>query len=131
MITDYETIDSVLYIKENDNFKPDPLRDDLALFIKSPQGLIVILGCAHRGIINTLKHAQNITGVEPIYAVIGGTHLMSASPQRMDLTIAALRNMGIQKLGVSHCTGMAASAILAQAFRDKFFFNNAGTSLTL
>jgi len=49
----------------------------------------------------------------------------------MDSTITALRNLEVQRLGVSHCTGLAASAILAQAFGEKFFFNNAGTLLTL
>jgi len=129
MLNEYETIDPELYVKEKGELRPDPLRDDQALFIKSPEGLIIILGCAHRGIINTLKHAQKITGMESICAVIGGTHLMAASPQRMDSTITTLLTMGVQRLGVSHCTGLAASAILAQAFGEKFFFNNAGTLL--
>jgi len=131
MITEYETIDPILYIKEKDEFKPDPLWDDQALFIKSEKGLVVILGCAHRGIINTIKHAQKLTGVESVYAVIGGTHLLGASSQRLDLTIAELLSSGIQRLGVSHCTGLPVSAILAQTFGEAFFFNNAGTRITL
>jgi 7,8-dihydropterin-6-yl-methyl-4-(beta-D-ribofuranosyl)aminobenzene 5'-phosphate synthase len=131
MLTEYEVVDSELYVKEKGELEPDPLWDDQAVFIKSERGLVIILGCAHRGIINTVKHAQKITGMEPVYAVIGGTHLMVASPQRMDSTIAALRSLDIQRLGVSHCTGLAASAILAQAFGEKFFFNNAGTCINL
>jgi len=131
MITEYEEIDHDLYVKEKDKLKPDPLWDDQALFLKSEKGLIIILGCAHRGVINTIRHAQKITGTEPVYAVIGGTHLIRASPQQMDLTIAELLSYGVQRLGVSHCTGLAASAILAQTFGEAFFFNNAGTSISL
>lgn len=131
MITEYEKIDPILYVKEKGELKPDPLWDDQALFIKSEKGLIIFLGCAHRGIINTIRHAQKLTGVKPVYAVIGGTHLVSASPQRMDLTIAELSSFSIQKLGVSHCTGLPASAVLAQTFGGAFFFNNAGTRINL
>jgi 7,8-dihydropterin-6-yl-methyl-4-(beta-D-ribofuranosyl)aminobenzene 5'-phosphate synthase len=131
MISEYEKIDSILYVKERGELKPDPLWDDQALFIKSERGLIVILGCAHRGIINTIRHAQKLTGVEPIYAVIGGTHLMAASPEWMDLTIAELLSFGIQRLGACHCTGLPAAAMLAQTFGESFFFNNAGTRITL
>jgi len=131
MTTDYEKIDPILYVKENGELQPDPLRDDQAVFVKSEKGLIIILGCAHRGVINTIRHAQKLTGVEPIYAVIGGTHLLRASPQRMDSTIAELRSCGIQRLGACHCTGLASCAILAQAFGNAFFFNNAGTRITL
>ncbi len=131
MVTDYETVEASLLVKEGDTFRPDPLADDQALVIDSDFGLVVILGCAHRGIINTLLHAQRLTGKEPIYAVLGGAHLIGASHERLDRTIADLRRLGVQKLGVSHCTGFHASARLAQEFGDAFFLNNAGTRLTL
>jgi 7,8-dihydropterin-6-yl-methyl-4-(beta-D-ribofuranosyl)aminobenzene 5'-phosphate synthase len=130
MTTDYETIDPGLYVKEGSEFRPDLLRDDQALFIKTQQGLVVILGCAHRGVINTLRHAQKVTGVEPIHAVVGGTHLFRASEVQLELTIAELKALGIQRLGVSHCTGMLAAARLAQEFGQDFFFNNTGTRIT-
>jgi 7,8-dihydropterin-6-yl-methyl-4-(beta-D-ribofuranosyl)aminobenzene 5'-phosphate synthase len=131
MITEYEMIDPVLYVKENGELKPDPLWDDQALFIKSEKGLIILLGCGHRGIINTIRHAQKLTGLDPVYAVIGGTHLISSSPQQLDSTIAELLSLGVQRLGVSHCTGLPASAVLAQRFGEAFFFNNAGTCVNL
>jgi len=131
MITEYEKIDPVVYVKEKGELKRDPLWDDQALFLKSQKGLIIILGCAHRGIINTIRHAQKLTGLDSIYAVIGGTHLISASPEIMDSTIAELLSFGVQRLGVSHCTGLPASAILAHTFGEAFFFNNAGTRINL
>lgn len=131
MGNDYERIDSILYVKEEGEFKPDPLRDDMSLVIKSDDGLVVIAGCAHRGIINTLHHAQELTGVKKIKAVIGGTHLMSAGEEQIKLTITALRELDIKNLGPSHCTGFYAAARLAEEFKDSFFLNNAGTCLTL
>jgi len=131
MSSGYEEIESNLFIKEDDQFKPDPLADDLALVIDTNFGLVVILGCAHRGIINTVHRAQNLYSKELVYAVIGGTHLFRASEERLENTIADLREIGIRRLGVSHCTGFRASARLAQEFEDMFFVNNAGTRVTL
>jgi len=77
----------------------------------------------------TLHHARNVTGVETIYSVIGGTHLIRASEAQMELTIAALKEFGVQRLGVSHCTGMPAAMRLAQEFGPGFFFNNSGSMI--
>jgi len=131
MSSAYEEIGNNLFVKKAGMLHPDPLADDLALIIDTDFGLVVILGCAHRGIINTVRHAQNITGKELIYAVVGGTHLFRASEERLEKTIADLREIGIQRLGVSHCTGFHTSARLAQEFEDIFFMNNAGTRVTL
>ncbi len=131
MVNDYEKIDANLYIKEGKEFLPDPLRDDQALFIKTEQGLVVILGCAHRGVINTLHHAQKLTGIDVIHTVIGGTHLIRASEVQLELTIAELKAIGVQRLGVSHCTGMLPATRLALEFGEGFFFNNAGTRITI
>ncbi len=95
--------------------------------MNTEQGLIVILGCAHRGIINTLYHAQQLTGVKQISLVLGGCHLSGATEEQIWLTIAALRELGVPRIGVSHCTGLPAAAIMAQEFGDSFFFNNVGT----
>jgi 7,8-dihydropterin-6-yl-methyl-4-(beta-D-ribofuranosyl)aminobenzene 5'-phosphate synthase len=129
--TEYEKIDRDLLVKEGGELRPDPLRDDLALIIKSQKGLIVVLGCGHRGLINTLHHAQKITGVEQIHMVVGGTHLLHASREQMELTIAELKRLGVQKIGVSHCTGLPAAAVLFQEFGDNFFFNNTGNVITI
>ncbi|OGO05189.1 MAG: hypothetical protein A2Y91_00695 [Chloroflexi bacterium RBG_13_54_8] len=131
MLSEYEEIEGNLFTKEKGVFRPDPLADDLALVVDTDFGLVVILGCSHRGIVNTLRHAQKLTGKELVYAAIGGTHLFRASKERIGKTIADLKEMGIQRLGVSHCTGFTASAQLAQEFEDVFFLNNAGTRLTL
>ena len=131
MKTEYEKIDPDLFVKENGELRPDPLRDDQALIIKSPNGLIVILGCGHRGMINTIHHARKITGMKRTHMVIGGTHLIHASREQMDLAIADLKKLGIEKIAVSHCTGLPAAARLFQEFGDSFSFNNAGSVITI
>jgi 7,8-dihydropterin-6-yl-methyl-4-(beta-D-ribofuranosyl)aminobenzene 5'-phosphate synthase len=126
MVTEFEQIDPNLFVKEDGGLQPDKLLDDLALVIKTGAGLVVVLGCAHHGIINTLYHAQQLTGVKSIHAILGGAHLISASKERIRLTIAALKELGVQRLGLCHCTDMPAACLLAQEFGDRFFFNKAG-----
>jgi 7,8-dihydropterin-6-yl-methyl-4-(beta-D-ribofuranosyl)aminobenzene 5'-phosphate synthase len=127
----YEKIDKDLHTKVDGALVPDKLADDLGIIIKSEQGLIVLLGCGHRGIVNTLKHVQKITGISRIYAVIGGTHLISADAEQMQKTVEALKGFNIVRLGVSHCTGLKAGAVMAREFGDAFFFNSAGTKTVL
>ncbi|MFW6137953.1 MAG: MBL fold metallo-hydrolase [Spirochaetota bacterium] len=127
MLTEFEKIDSTLVVKPNQETIPDPVNDDLALVVDTGEGLVVLSGCAHRGIINTIVHAKKITGNEKIKAVVGGTHLMNASQKQVDRTAAELKDMNVEKLGVSHCTGFGAESVLAREFGNRFFLNNAGT----
>ncbi len=131
--TDFENIEPPAadgtgwWIKVNGELQPDTVPDDQALIIKTEVGLVIVLGCAHRGIINTIYHAQQITGIKQVYAVLGGAHLADASEERVWQTIGALRDLDIKKIGLCHCTGLRASVIMAQEFGDRFFFNNTGT----
>ena len=131
MLTDYEDIAPNLQVKTGGSFARDRLLDDQALIIKTTAGLVIILGCAHRGIINTIYHARHITGIEKIRAVMGGCHLISASEERLKLTIKALKDMGVERVGVSHCTGLYAAGVMAREFGDRFFYNTAGTVIEL
>ena len=126
MQTDYEQINQDLVVKQNGEFIQDNLLDDQALILKTRKGLIVILGCSHRGVINTLLQAQKITREKRIALVLGGTHLCSASTDRINKTIAALKQLEVQKIGVSHCTGLPIAAKFAHEFGERFFFNGAG-----
>ncbi|MCE5278465.1 MAG: MBL fold metallo-hydrolase [Planctomycetaceae bacterium] len=86
----------------------DALPDDQAAYIETPAGTVVVLGCAHAGVINTLWYVQALTNHRPIHTLIGGMHLHSASPGRMDATITELRALGVRRLLPCHCTGAAA-----------------------
>jgi len=130
-ITEYETIESNFYAMQNGDLVQDDFKDDLALILKTPQGLVIILGCAHRGIINTIQHARNITGVETVHTVIGGTHLFPKKDTPVEKTIKALKELDVQNIGVSHCTGFKAAMKVSEAFGERFFLNNAGTVRTI
>ncbi len=127
MVTDFEAIDYNACVKTTDGVSDDPLNDDQTLYIKSNKGLIVISGCAHRGIVNTIIRGKELTKSDKVYAVIGGIHLFGADEERLQKTIDEFRRLDIHHIGVSHCTGQVASARLFIEFGDKFFFNMAGT----
>jgi len=131
MITDFEKIDVDLFIKTEEGWKPDPLLDDQALLVKAQSGLVVVLGCAHRGMINTLYQARKVAGMNKIQMVLGGSHLISAADEQVWQTISSLNEMGVKKLGVSHCTGMRATLLLAQTYGEDFIFNSTGNIINL
>ena len=132
MVAEFEEIEpNRFFVKEGSGWQPDKLLDDQAIIINTEMGLVVLLGCAHHGIINTLYHARQVTGVKQIHMVLGGCHLVGASEERVLSTVAALKELDVQKVGVSHCTGMPASVIMAQELGDRFFFNNAGMRISL
>ena len=124
--TSYEDVGGAFYLDEN-CLQPDALLDDQALFFESHQGIHVLLGCAHAGVVNTLQYIQQIVGGKPIYSVMGGMHLLSASPERLDRTISALRQIGVQRLGPGHCTGFSATVALWSAFPGKCFSCSTGS----
>lgn len=100
--------------------QPDPLVDDQALYLVTGAGVIVLLGCAHAGVINTLDHIATLTGNAPLLAVIGGMHLRAASPARLTWTVAELQRRHPQLVAAAHCTGPAAMAALTAAFGNRY-----------
>ncbi len=105
----------------------DLILDDQSLFFKTKLGVVVVLGCAHAGVINTLSYIQELTG-EHIHAVLGGMHLLHASVERMQFTIDGLRRFALDWLAPNHCTGDAAVAALWAAFRPNMLELHAGQS---
>ena len=129
MVNDFETIDPHLFVRDSSGLRADDLLDDRAVVINSGDGLVVVLGCAHRGIINTLKQAQKLAGLERINLVVGGSHLVGSGEGRVWQTVAALKELNVERLGLCHCTSLPAAAILAREFGDRFFFNNVGKAV--
>ncbi len=107
----------------------DAIRDDQSLVISSGKGLVLVLGCCHAGVVNTISHARQRTGVQDVYAIIGGTHLGFSSPKQLEETIAALRECDIKKILGSHCTGFAASARLLREFPGRVHPAHVGYTL--
>jgi 7,8-dihydropterin-6-yl-methyl-4-(beta-D-ribofuranosyl)aminobenzene 5'-phosphate synthase len=108
---------------------PDPLEDDLALWLPSEHGLVVVLGCAHAGVANTLDHVRLVSGENRLAAVIGGLHLGSASPGRLSFALEALRQHPASLLVPLHCTGPAATTRLRADFGTGVGSLNTGESL--
>ena len=100
--------------------KTDSTPDDQSLVLETDKGLIILLGCCHAGLVNTLEHIAAKTGRSDFYAVIGGTHLGFCSNEQFEKTVAAVKRMGIRKLAVSHCTGFPASARLSREMAREF-----------
>lgn len=129
--TDFEKGDSnmVAVTAAGEERCPDPINDDLSLVLDTDKGLIVILGCAHAGMVNILNHVRASFNRERIYAVIGGTHLGFSSPLQFEETLKVIDSYQIEKLGVSHCTGLAQAARLYARMPERFFFACVGAEL--
>lgn len=100
------------FFQDPDGHHPDPLEDDQALWLQTPRGLVVLLGCAHAGVINTLEWVQQITGETRIAAVLGGLHLVQASPERLAFTAESLQRLEVGRILPCHCTGEEGTAFL-------------------
>ena len=98
----------------------DSTPDDQSLVLETDRGLVIIMGCCHAGMVNTLEHVAYSLGRRDIYAVIGGTHLGFCGQEQLEMTIAALKAWGVQKVAASHCTGFAASARLSREMPKEF-----------
>ncbi len=130
--TDFETGDPHLQVgSTSGERRPDPFDDDCSVVIDSPKGLVLLLGCAHAGVVNIMHHVLDMTGRERIYAVVGGLHLAPASDLQFAGTISAFRDFGVEKIGVGHCTGLRRSAEIFAHFPQKTFFASVGASLEI
>lgn len=112
---DFEDTGGPFYLDEALT-RPDPLLDDQAVYLPTPQGVIVICGCAHAGVVNTLRHIARLTGEALVRALFGGLHLENASARRMEETVRALQACRPHQIGCCHCTGLAAIRRLWAAF---------------
>jgi 7,8-dihydropterin-6-yl-methyl-4-(beta-D-ribofuranosyl)aminobenzene 5'-phosphate synthase len=110
---------------------PDPLVDDQALYVETPAGLVVVLGCAHAGVVNTLDYVAQLSGRRQIFAVLGGMHLVRAGEQRLEATVATLKRYEVEKVGAAHCTGMRATTYLWSRLPEECFECCVGTTFTV
>ena len=117
-VTDFEDTGGPFFT-DAECLQPDDLTDDQAAFLETSAGTVVILGCAHAGIVNTLRYIAQLTPNRPIHTVMGGTHLVTANERRMTKTVEALRAIDIQRLLPLHCTGFQAAARLWKEFPDR------------
>ncbi len=131
-LTDFEKGAPNLVYREGDRIVQDTMPDDTALVIHlKGKGLIVISGCAHSGIINTVNYAMDVTGISDIHAVMGGFHLSGKGREELIArTVAAMMEIGPDYIIPTHCTGREAAAAFEQAMPENFILNMSGTRLT-
>jgi 7,8-dihydropterin-6-yl-methyl-4-(beta-D-ribofuranosyl)aminobenzene 5'-phosphate synthase len=106
--------------------------DQCAIVNVKGKGLVIITGCGHSGIINIIRNAQAVTGVERIHAVIGGFHLSGGLfEQIIPATVEALKTISPTYVVPGHCTGWKATHEIARALPGAFIANAVGTSYSL
>jgi len=128
-VTSYEKVEG-LWTVSRERFIPDILLDDQALIFKiEGKGLVIISGCAHSGIVNTVLHSRKIMKVEKIHAVIGGFHLKDANEERIRQTIKDLAEFNPEMICPCHCTGRKATAMLKEAFGEDCIIVKTGDSI--
>ncbi|MBW6411204.1 MBL fold metallo-hydrolase [Clostridium weizhouense] len=128
--TDFEVLNKKFYIKKDTKYIIDEFLDEIVLAIKVKEGLVVILGCSHVGVVNILKTIMKRTGM-PIYCVVGGSHLIEADDFRLKNTIKFLKENNISILRLSHCTGEKGIRELQCEFGEKFVYNNTGNIIEI
>lgn len=111
--------------------QPDPLDDDLALWIETREGFTVLTGCCHAGLINAVEHIRAVSGIDRVRGIVGGLHLLNASEARLAATCAALRDWAPEFVVPCHCTGEGAVARLQAEFGGMIMAGYAGFNLKL
>ncbi|MGD8212551.1 MAG: MBL fold metallo-hydrolase, partial [Desulfobacterales bacterium] len=116
---------------DNGQSKWDPIEDDSAIvaYVRG-KGLVILSGCAHSGIINTVKYAQKVTGINKTYVVMGGFHLTGADFEPViEPTTEALKALDPEYIIPTHCTGRKAVMKIEKEMPDKFLLNMSGTKM--
>lgn len=111
--------------------RTDELLDDQAVVLETNEGLVVVLGCSHAGVISTLDYVSELFPERAIRTIVGGMHLVRASRERIIHTIAAFRRYNVQRIGPAHCTGANASRELWNALPERCFTCNVASQIAL
>lgn len=114
------------FFLDADGGSPDPVEEDLVLWTQTDRGLVVVVGCCHAGIVNTLLQLRRWTGEARIRAVLGGLHLLHASDRRLEQTVAALEEIAPEQFLLCHCTGERATALFDEAFQGRVTLGSSG-----
>jgi 7,8-dihydropterin-6-yl-methyl-4-(beta-D-ribofuranosyl)aminobenzene 5'-phosphate synthase len=127
-VTDYEKVPPNLLIKRGDKLEHDQFGGEQALFfIVKGKGLVVLVGCSHPGIVNTVKHVQKITGNQKVHAVMGGFHLVGLKPELIQKTVTDIKTAAPDYIVPCHCTGYEAIGLFQKEMPKQLILNTAGT----
>lgn len=126
----WETL-NVFRIVRNGGTEPDEVLDDQGIAISSTKGLVVIAGCSHAGIINTIEQSINISGIGEVYCVIGGFHLIGPGESKIDRTIKQLERLKVKKIVPLHCTGFEAIKRISVEMPEEFEYVTTGCRIDI
>ncbi len=126
--TSFEVLED-LYTIMDGKVVQDHERDDTAVILNLEEGLVIITGCCHAGIVNTMMHARKITGVGKVHAVIGGLHLIDASEEKITKSVEVLRD--VDWVFAGHCTGFYGLQRIYSALGDRFTQIHTGSVIQL
>jgi 7,8-dihydropterin-6-yl-methyl-4-(beta-D-ribofuranosyl)aminobenzene 5'-phosphate synthase len=131
--TDFEKGLPGALLEKNGKLVEDPMTDDQSLvFHLKDKGLVIISGCSHSGIVNTLMYAKKIAGSETVHAVLGGFHLGGPDFEPIiDRTVEELKRDDPEIIVPMHCTGWKAIHRVSEVFPDAFVLNTVGSTITL
>jgi 7,8-dihydropterin-6-yl-methyl-4-(beta-D-ribofuranosyl)aminobenzene 5'-phosphate synthase len=117
-------------VRRGEKWIADPYQDDLSVVLKTGSGLVLVCGCCHAGLLNTLAHVRRVFGHDPV-TVVGGTHLIHLDASTMNSLVEKLCQFGPPQLWVSHCTGDRGFLALKVAFGDSVSLCQAGTEIQI
>ena len=103
-LTTFEDVGDALFL-DVEGRKPDPVSDDMSMWFETDKGLVILLGCCHSGVVNTVNYIRQVSGIEKISGIVGGMHLIRASSERMAQTLLAMKSWNMDFLIPCHCTG--------------------------
>jgi len=124
--TDFEDTGGPFFVDEDCQVK-DAIMDDQALWIETAEGIVLLLGCTHAGLVNTLDYVAECTNGKPFHSIIGGMHLLNASKERIEATVDALNRYQVKRIAPCHCTGDTVLPILMERFPDQCIRTGAGS----
>lgn len=109
----------------------DEFKDDQTVFFETSQGLVILLGCSHAGVVNILEYIKELTKGRKIHAIIGGMHLISATKRRIKKTVDYLATLDFDLLVPLHCTGFTAVKAMKEAFDKRVLIQQTGDELEI
>ena len=129
-VTQFEDVGGPFFLDAEGQL-PDSIIDDMALWIETAAGLVIVLGCCHSGLVNTVEYIRELRGGSRVRGIIGGMHLLHASNERLEQTCKKLQEWSPDFIIPCHCTGETAITAMISLLGECVKTGNAGMVLTL
>lgn len=129
-VNDFEKIPGKYVVKKGSEITHDTFGEEISIGINTPEGIVLIVGCSHVGIVNIVDSILS-SGNFKIRGIIGGTHLINCSKDRLEKTLEYLNSLNLEFIAVSHCTGDENMEEFKKVFQERFILNNSGNTIDI